>query len=289
MQKIRMKHIAANPQLEGLCRLIPDVVYSQVQGQDLKLDLIVPWTAERPGFAERHPLIVFVQGSSWTVPDRCYQIPQLSFFARQGFVTATVGHRSIFEDAPFPAFLEDVKCAIRFLRANADRYEIDPNRVAVWGTSSGANAALLTGLTGDLPEYKTGEFADQSDRVQAVVSCFAPSDIKDLVWPARHTAAIESVLVAAMGSDETRWEETMAKYSPLQIAEKGKDYPAFLLLHGNSDVEVPFQQTVKLANRLRDCGAEPSVVCVDGAGHEWDFWSETVYREILTFLRTALS
>lgn len=288
MKTVTAKHIPANPSLEGLSRLIPDVVYSEAQGKKLHLDLLVPWTAERPGFARQYPLIVFVQGSSWTVPDRGYEIPQLSFFARHGYVVASVEHRSIFEGAPFPAFLEDVKCAIRFLRAQAARYAIDSKRVAVWGTSSGANAAMLVGLTAEKSEYTTDEYRGCSDSVQAVVSCFGPTDIKEMVWYARHAAGIEPVLSAAFGRDERRWEEAMAAYSPVSLVSPGKDHPPFLLLHGNSDVEVPYEQMIRLSGKLSECGADVSAVCVDGAGHEWDFWSQPVYDEILAFLDRCL-
>ena len=289
MNTVPIKHIPANPSLAGLARFIPDLVYSEAQGKPLHLDLLIPWTAERPGFTKRYPLIVFVQGSSWTVPDRGYEIPQLSFFARHGYVVASVEHRSIFEGAPFPAFLEDVKCAIRFLRANADKYAIESERVAVWGTSSGANAAMLVGLTGEWSEYVTEEYGAYSDGVQAVVGCFGPTDLKDMVWNVRHSAGIEPVLTAAFGRDEQRWEEAMAAYSPLSLVSPGKAYPPFFLLHGNSDVEVPYEQMIRLSGRLSECGVEVSTVCVDGAGHEWDFWSQAVYEEILAFLDRFLA
>ena len=227
MNKLSIKHVPSNPSLTGLCRLIPDVVYSEAQGKRLHMDLLVPWTAERPGFEKRCPLIVFIQGSSWTTPDRGYEIPQLSFFARRGYVVATVQHRSIFEGAPFPAFLQDVKCAIRFLRKNADPYAIDPERVAVWGTSSGSNAAMLVGLTGDDSDFVTGESAGLSDSVQAVVGCFGPADIRDLVWNARHSAAIAPILTAAFGPDEQLWEAAMARFSPLSCVQPGKAIPPF--------------------------------------------------------------
>ena len=289
MNTISVKHIPNNPSLSGLCRLIPEVVYSEAQGKPLHMDLLVPWTAERQGLEKLCPLVVFIQGSSWTTPDRGYQIPQLSFFARQGFVVATVEHRSIFDDAPFPAFLEDVKCAIRFLRKHADEYAIDPKRVAVWGTSSGSNAAMLVGLTGGDKRFITDECREFSDIVQAVVGCFGPADIRDLVWSKRHSAAIAPVLKAAFGSDESRWKRTMIDYSPSSYVGKNMKIPPFLLLHGNSDAEVPYEQSIYFAHRLAECGAEVSFICVDGAGHEWDFWSQAVYEEILKFLRQKLS
>lgn len=285
---MEIRHLKSNPQLLGLARLIPDIVYSKEQGEELTLDLLVPWTAERPDFSERYPLIVFIQGSSWTRPDRGYEIPQLSAFARQGYVVVTVGHRSIFDGHPFPAFLEDVKCAIRFLRANAQKYSIDGDRVGVWGTSSGGNAAMLMGLTGDCASLKTNEYSDYSDAVQAVVSCFGPTDIADIISAAGQTAGFEPILHAAFGDDERLWPEIMDKYSPIKLVRDGENYPPFLLLHGNADLEVSFHQMLRFAQRLDECGAQVSTVCVDGAGHEWDFWSESAFAEISSFLDKQL-
>lgn len=285
---IMIRHLTHNPQLTGLARLIPNVVYSQMHGEDLQMDLIVPWTAERPGFQKRYPLIVFIQGSTWTSPDRGYEIPQLSWFARQEYVVATVCHRNIFDGHPFPAFLEDIKCAIRFLRKNADAYAIDPDRIAVWGTSSGGNAAMLAGLTGNTPSLTTEEYSEYPDTVQAVVSCFGPTDIKDIVWQARHTSAFEPFILAAIGNNENEWAAAMDQYSPLKLAQPKTPYPPFFLLHGNSDLEVSYFQMLNFYKRLAECGTEVSAVCVDNAGHEWDFWSDSVYQEIFLFLEKHL-
>lgn len=281
-------HLKANPQLTGQVRFLRDIVYSRAQGEDLQLDALVPWTAEHPGFAIKYPLVVFVQGSSWTVPDRGYEIPQLGVLARKGYVVATVGHRSIFDGHSFPAFLEDVKCAIRFLRANADTYAIDAKRVAVWGTSSGGNAALLAGLTGGDPAYITEEYADASDTVQAVISCFGPTDIADIIWQNRNAPGVEPVIRAAFGNDESTWKAAMERYSPLNLVQDGQRYPPFLLLHGNSDLEVSYHQMLRFRQRLQECGASVSAVCVEGAGHEWDFWSDAVYKVIRRFLDSQL-
>ena len=83
-----------------------------------------PWEEEA-----RWPLVVFVQGSAWRTPDRGYEIPQLSHLAQQGYVVATVCHRDSTQGNPFPAYLQDVKTAIRFLRAHAEEYGIDPEHV----------------------------------------------------------------------------------------------------------------------------------------------------------------
>ena len=158
--------IAHNPTYEGLLDLRANVPYLTVDGETLCLQLIKPqWgSPEKKGF----PLVLFIQGSGWTKPNQFWELPQLSLLAARGFVIASVTHRSCFT-APAPAFLRDVKAALRFLRKNAAEYDIDPARVCAFGTSSGGNTALLLGLTADDPAYETADHAGESTRVQAVV------------------------------------------------------------------------------------------------------------------------
>ena len=101
----------------------------------------------------------------------------------KGFVVATVNHRDASSDPHdmFPAYLEDVKAAIRYLRANARQWHVDPDRLGIWGTSSGGNTSLLVGLTADDPRYEDGTNADESDAVKYVVSCFPPTDMLEAV------------------------------------------------------------------------------------------------------------
>ena len=105
------KAIPHNPSLEGMVTLKADVPFAQPDGERLAMQILKPmWKAEGDGF----PLVVFIQGSAWTKPDQFWQLPQLSLLARRGFVVASVTHRSC-HTAPAPAFLADVKAAIRFL------------------------------------------------------------------------------------------------------------------------------------------------------------------------------
>ena len=160
MSELVFKSIKNNPAFEGLASLVPNIVYSTARGLEIKMHILTPQSVRKPDADDRHPCIVFVQGSAWTFPDVTYEIPQMSEFARNGYVVAMVTHRSALDGHKAPAFLEDVKTAIRFLRANADTYKIDPERIGIWGTSSGGNTALLVGLTADDPVYKTDEYAD---------------------------------------------------------------------------------------------------------------------------------
>lgn len=278
--------IENNPGLTGQVRLIDNVTYAAVDGRPLKMAILEPWTQRFPlkyHLAPR-PLIVFVQGSSWRVGKMGEQIPQLVQFVKAGYVVATVQHRNTLDGYPFPAFLEDVKTAIRYLRRRAVKFAIDPDRVTIWGTSSGANAVMLVGLTGDDPRYAGHLYRTESDRVNAVVSCFAPMDVLDTF---DYTAAVpgsELLKFCLLGMDRKKWPEIAKEMSPLDQVKPGQDYPPFLLFHGDADKVVPYQQMVKMYDKLEADGYDVAAYRVKGANHEKDFWSERVYQTVLEFL-----
>ena len=278
--------IENNPELTGQVRLIDNVTYAAVDGRPLKMAILEPWTQRFPlkYHPAPRPLIVFVQGSSWRVGKMGEQIPQLVQFVKAGYVVATVQHRNTLDGYPFPAFLEDVKTAIRYLRRRAVKFAIDSDRVAIWGTSSGANAAMLVGLTGDDPRYAGHLYRTESDRVNAVVSCFAPMDVLDTF---DYTAAVpgsELLKFCLLGMDRKKWPEIAKEMSPLDQVKPGQDYPPFLLFHGDADKVVPYQQMVKMYDKLEADGYDVAAYRVKGANHEKDFWSERIYQTVLEFL-----
>ena len=274
----QIPHLPMNPTLAGQAEIKEHIRYSQ-NGQELTL--ILPWAAgDDYSKGPKRPLILFVQGSSWTTPNLGYEIPMLSHFAEEGCIVATVSHRSAQDGFPFPAFLEDVKCAIRFLRANAVTYSIDPQRIMAFGTSSGGNTVCLLGLTGDDPALRTAEYADQSDAVCAVAACFAPTDLPALFDYLKAMPNITAVMAAYFGADPAQWDSVMRRWSPVYRVEAGKAYPPFLLLHGTADPVVPCDQMDKLYTRLAEAGADVQAYYVDGAEHEGNFWSPDVRRVI---------
>ena len=274
-----------NPTFANQVQLLENVTYAAADGEPLKMDILVPWTTTmKPEHHEKRPLIVFVQGSSWTRPDMGRQIPQLVAFAKSGYIVATVRHRSAADGHPFPAYLQDVKTAIRYLRVNASQYDVDPQRVAIWGTSSGANAALLVGLTPDDPRYRTDDFLNESDRVNAVVSCFAPTDVKDTFDFTAKTPGSDLLQYCLFGTNKDRWDAKKKAMSPLYQIKADKEYPPFLLLHGDSDKKVPYDQMESMYHALEKQGADVEAYRVKNADHERDFWSPAVYKTIHQFL-----
>ena len=273
-------HLPMNPLLSGQAECRQRIVYSQ-NGQ--MLTLILPWAhRDRRGAVPPTPLIVFVQGSGWTTPDLGYELPMLCRYAEEGIAVATVSHRSTAEGHPFPAFLQDVKCAIRFLRAHAEHYHIDRARVAAFGTSSGGNTVCLLGATGDDPRYRTEEYPEESDAVCAVVSCFGPMDLVTLFGQRmeKDRASTEKRLAAMLGPDRSAWPEKLAEFSPALQIRPGGTYPSFLLLHGSGDPVVPCAQMERMVQSLCEAGAAVRAYYVDGAEHEGNFWSPEVRKII---------
>ena len=279
-------NLPINPELTGLAGYRPNITYAVRDGRDYTLDLFIPWQPEGAE-PKAYPTIVFIQGSAWTTPDRLFEVPQLGQLAQKGFVVASVGHRSCLDGYMAPAFLQDVKTAIRFLRAHAAEYAIDPQRIGAWGTSSGGNTALLLGVTGGMACFETDEYADQSSEVQLVVDCFGPADLQAMV-DENYTSMVndpETIFAKLCGfplSDEVR--QRLALISPYQYVEPGKNYPPFLLLHGSGDPVVDYTQSTRMYEKLLNCGYEAEMYCVPGAPHEGSFWSQELIAAAHEFI-----
>jgi len=274
--------IKNNPEMLSLVDFKTNIVFSRENGEDLALQLLKPlWKSAGGGF----PLVVFIQGSAWTKPDQFWQIPQLSMLARRGYVIASVTHRSCW-DAPAPAFLKDVKTALRFLRAHAAEYDIDPERVCAFGTSSGGNTALMLGLTGDDPVFETEEWAGVSTAVKCVVDCFGPTDLVKMID--EQYAAMpkdkENLLYALGGSEPDAYRQTLSKISPIEYVKEGISLPPFLILHGDADTVVLFEDSEALYDKLIACGHEADFVHITDAPHEGSFWSAELLDIIFDFI-----
>jgi len=274
--------IPNNPEFLDLLDLKANIVFSTANGEDLALQLMKPqWKSpEGKGF----PLVVFIQGSAWTKPNQFWELPQMALLVRRGFVVASVTHRSCFQQ-PAPAFLQDVKAALRFLRKNAAEYDIDPDRVCAWGTSSGGNTALLLGLTADDPAFETEEHAGVTTKVNCVVDCFGPTDLVkmiDVQYGGPHTP--ENLMFMLGGGKEETYHEVLNQISPINYAEPGRDLPPFLILHGDADPVVLYEDSEAFYNKLIANGYQADLVRVTNAPHEGNFWSMQLLNIIFDFI-----
>ena len=179
----------------------------------------------------------------------------MSEFARNGFVVAMVTHRSALDGFQAPGLFEGCQDRNPFSAGKTpETYKIDPDRIGIWGTSSGGNTALLVGLTGDDPIYRTDEHTGFSDKVKTVIDCFGPADIPSLFeglkYRAEQNPGDRALLHGLLGPDPVEQRARMRMINPMEMVEKGKEYPPFLLIHGDKDPLVPYSQSEAMAAKL---------------------------------------
>jgi acetyl esterase/lipase len=254
-------------------QLESDVVFGKGGTTELKLDLAMPAQGEGP-----FPAIVCIHAGGWIGGRRQQMKETIEVFARRGFVAISPDYRLAPRDR-FPAQIHDCKAAVRWLRANAEKYRVDSSRIGVFGASAGAHLACLLGVTNkdDGLEGEGGN-AEQSSAVQAVVSFFGPTDLTQDVWSKEVRA---NNLLPLLGGTFAEKGELYRKASPLTYA--GKNAPPFLFVHGTEDAIVPIKQSRDLAEKLRQAGASARLAPMEGAGNGQDWRGEQV-RESLALM-----
>lgn len=266
---------------------IKDVVYVKRGDRELHAQLLIPGLyAPELGYIGKYPLVIHVQGSGWG-KQNCYMaLPNFYPLVQAGYVVASVEHRSS-EEAKFPAFLQDVKSSIRFLRAHADEYGIDAENVAIWGDSSGGHAALMVGVTGDMEEFKTEDNREQSDSVKAVVDFYGPTDLSKINDVPRDPKTDlgkpqpEDILFGGRVLDHP---ELSAPGNPMNYITEEKEIPPILIAHGDQDAVVPFNQSVLLYDKLVECGKIVDFCKVLSADHGFFLWTPEMTDLVIRFI-----
>jgi acetyl esterase/lipase len=225
-----------------------------------KLDLYLP-VGKGPW-----PLLVYIHGGAFRAGDKA-DGPPLEHLA-EGYAVASINYR-LSQHALFPAQIEDCKAAVRWLRANATRYGLDPERFAVGGASAGGHLAAMVGTTGHVPELDVGENLDVSSRVRAVVDFFGPTDFlqMDAHRPPNgmiHDAP-ESPESQLVGGPIQENRDKVARANPITYVTP--DAPPFLIVHGDQDPLVPHHQSELLAAALEKAGVPVIFYTVEGGGH----------------------
>jgi acetyl esterase/lipase len=234
-----------------------DVTYCTDGGQPLTMALFAPTPSDRPA-----PVVLQVHGGGWERGERFIdlaQSPTAVQLAERGMVVASINYRLAPEN-PWPDQIIDVKCAVRFLRANALELGIDPDRIAAWGSSAGGQLVSLLGV-GDTPAaWDAGAYGDVSSRVDAVVDEFGPADLSATGWGAYITKIFRTVF----GSDSAS-SPVLHQASPINYVGPGD--PPFLILQGTADRIVPAAQSEKLAERLEADQVPTELVLVARGAH----------------------
>lgn len=230
-----------------------DVVYGKAGDRPLKLDVYRPL---QPAGDRPLPAIVFIHGGGWQHGDKSNGGGVGAFASSGHYVGFSVGYR-LSGEATWPAQIHDCKAAVRWVRANAKAYNVDPDRIGVWGPSAGGHLSALLGTSGDVKELEGDNGTPGvSSRVRCVVDVCGPADFSNF----RHAA----VRALFGGRFEQRMDEAKAA-SP--ITHVSKDDPPFLILHGTEDKTVPVSQSEALAAAMKNAGVDVTFVPVTGAGH----------------------
>ena len=232
------------------------VEYSKPGGQALQLDLARPKNAPAST-----PLIVCIHGGGFRAGNRESYDKLCLTLAQHGYAAATVSYRLAPKNI-FPAAVQDCKTALRFLRANAVKYNLDPARVGVMGGSAGGHLAQFMGVTPGVKEFEGEGNLEQSSAVVCVVNYFGPSDFTKSYGKSVDAA---EVLPLFFGGDlETKRREHIVG-SPLYWATPSS--APTLCIHGTEDKYVAHEQAVWMVERLKACMVEAELLTMEGAGH----------------------
>ena len=242
-----------------------DIPYAGTDNPRQRLDLYLPKTPkeDRP-----LPVIAYIHGGAWMGGDRASGGPLAGLVASGDFAGISIGYR-LSTEATWPAQIHDCKAAIRWLRANARKYHLDPDRIGIIGESAGGHLVAMLGTSGDVEalEGDLGPNKGTSSRVRCVVDEFGPAELLTMGdSPSRmsHYAA-DSPESRLLGGAILDHKELARAASPITYVSK--DDPPFLIIHGDADPLVPFSQSERLSKALRNAGVECHFIRVKDGGH----------------------
>lgn len=260
-----------------------DLAYVEGGHERQKLDLYLPDKNEGA-----LPLIIWIHGGGWQSgsKDQCPALRQ--GFVERGYAVASLDYR-LSGDAIFPAQIEDCKAAVRWLRAHARDYNLDPQRFGVWGSSAGGHLVALLGTSTEARDFDVGANLAHSSQVQAVCDFYGPTDFTVFVTTPRyeHHAATDAPEGKLLGGAVMDNKEKAARANPITYVSKGD--PPFLIVHGDADPTVPINQSKLLFEALMQKGVSAHFHTIKGAGHGGPgFAGEEIDSMVSAFFDTTL-
>jgi acetyl esterase/lipase len=243
---------AAKPAGDSQAGVQADVPYATVNGHPLLLDLYEPLVPS----SEPQPAVVLIHGGGWTSLDKSTMRGMGTFLSSMGFVAFSVDYRLMHDQENlWPAQLDDVQRAVRWIRANAAKYNVDPNHIGAFGHSAGAQLASLLGME-ETRDNSVPSLAKYSSRVQAVVDVSGPTDFTTGRDPESKT-----FLAHFLGTDYDKNPQAWRDASP--AFHVSKDTSPFLIVQGTQDENVPMAQAQELADKLQQAGIPVKLVTVE--------------------------
>lgn len=270
---------ARQPRLPEGVKAHRDLAYVANGHERQKLDLYLPEKAAGP-----LPVIIWVHGGGWQNGSKEGCPPLRGGYLERGYAVASLGYR-LSGHAIFPAQIEDCKAALRWLRAHAAEYGLDPERFGVWGSSAGGHLVALLGTSGDVKAFEVGTNPDQSSRVQAVCDYYGPTDFTQMDAHALPGSALKhdspnSPEARLLGGPVQENKDKAALANPISYVSR--DDPPFLIVHGDRDPAVPLHQSELLFDALKRSGVSVHFHTIHGAGHGGAGFSDPQISEMVT-------
>ncbi|MGA2796413.1 MAG: alpha/beta hydrolase fold domain-containing protein [Thermoguttaceae bacterium] len=261
-----------------------DLEYARAGEISLLLDLYLPEKSQGP-----LPLIIWIHGGAWLGGDKA-DCPARRMLQR-GYAVASINYR-LSNQAVFPAQIEDCKAAVRWLRAHAGQYGLDPEHFGAWGSSAGGHLVALLGATGHVKEFDKGENLDLSSSVQAVCDYYGPTDLLQIQAhmlpgaPMKHDtpSSPESRLI---GGPIQENKDKAARANPIAYVTPAA--APFLIVHGDQDPLVPYNQSELLFEALKKAGVSVRLHIIEGAGHGPGFGGPDVAELVNAFFDRHLN
>ena len=259
-----------------------DITFKTINSKDIKLDLYVPKVKK-----EKYPLLVWVHGGAWKRGTKD-NIPKknpllLNSFLKEGYALASIDYR-LSGEASFPAPVKDINDAINFLYDNASKYRIDVENIAIMGRSAGGHLACLLGASNS---NNVDFYSKPKYKVVSVVSFFGPTDLLALGNKGDKKTSKKSSVSRFLGDIPSDNPELAKKASVTTYITKKS--PAFILLHGDIDKQVPLSQSTLLKELLDKNGIENKLFIEKGVGHsDKVFDTEKYVPEVVSFVKKHL-
>lgn len=256
---------------------IVNVTYSQPVSyfrKNIKLEMDIL----KPNREGKYPTVLFVPGGSFAHSYKENYLQQRLEIAKAGYVVASMEYRTI-PDGVFPQSLEDVKAAIRFLKANADEYGIDKGKIALMGESAGGYLVAMAGVTSGIADYDKGDNLSENSDVQAVVDIYGVTDFGEVDFEIEDIDECYKATFMSVKFWLNDVRNNVESTNPISyISQKT---PPFLLMHGDADTLVLPNQTEMLHKALIEKGVDSKRYIVPGAGHSDEYWFQPEVTELI--------
>jgi acetyl esterase/lipase len=263
--------------------LVTDITFSCVPDwynsifTDLKMNLIIP---KHRDLHKGMPAILWLCGGAYSVVSNSVWMPEMMYFARKGFVVASAEYRTS-NKAIFPAGIIDVKSAIRYLKAHAEKFCIDPSKIFVMGESAGGTYACLAGVTKKIKDWDQGDNLSVDSSVAGVVDFYGIVNIE--ASPIAKNGAIPSWVTGAFLGEDS-YDENAKNASAINYVDH--ESVPFLILHGTKDTTVPIAQSDDLYEKLNDNNIYTEYYKIKGAEHGEDYFYQNEVKDLVySFLR----